>query len=212
MGEKKITDVQIQKNNKNRVNVYVEGEYLFACSTEIVFTYHIEKGKSIDLEEIKSIIENDNFIKCKDTALRIIEKNYKTEKEIKEKLVLKGYDELNIEKVIDFLKEYAFVDDYKYAEAYIKEKSRAQGSRKIYYALVAKGIKEDIIKEKLGTNPGNEKEAAIILCEKKYNTLMKSSNPIDNKKLYKKLCDFLLSKGFGYEIIKDVVNLKLKEE
>ena len=88
-----ITKVEVQKNNKNRVNVYVDDEYVFSCDAELVYKYDLKKQKSIQLEELKEIIADDNYIKAKNMALRYIERAYKTEKEMKDKLINKGYDE-----------------------------------------------------------------------------------------------------------------------
>lgn len=211
--KKLITEVQIQKGNKERVNIYADNEYLFSCSTHMVFAHHIEKGKTIELEDIKQIIHQDNYEKCKDAALRTIEKYYKTEKEIKDRLLLKGYDEITIDDVMSFLREYNFTNDDKYVEMYIKDKIGVHGKKKIYYNLLSKGISEEIIKEKLDlTSTDEEKKGIMALCEKKYNTLIHSKDASDSRKLYRKLCSFLLSKGFDYEMVKDVVNKKLKEE
>lgn len=43
--EKIITKVEVQKNNKNRVNVYVDEEYAFSCAAEVVYKYDLKKGK-----------------------------------------------------------------------------------------------------------------------------------------------------------------------
>lgn len=46
--KKIITKVEIQKRNKDRVNVYINHEFAFACSAELVYIHNIEKGKSVD--------------------------------------------------------------------------------------------------------------------------------------------------------------------
>lgn len=39
----KITNVEVQKKNKNRVNVYIDEEFAFGCDAEIVYKYGIKK-------------------------------------------------------------------------------------------------------------------------------------------------------------------------
>ena len=99
-----ITKIELQKRTKDRVNVYINEEFAFACSAEIIYTYSLSKDKNIDMDYLKEIIDEDNYIKCKSYALKIIERTYKTEKQIFDKLAQKEYDEKIINKTIDFLK------------------------------------------------------------------------------------------------------------
>lgn len=201
----KITKIELQKRNKNRVNVYVNEEFLFSCSAEIIYRYNLKSGENIDIPFIEKIIEEDNFIKCKNDSLKFMERSYKTEKQIYDKLLIKGYDSKTIERVMSFLKEYNFIDDSKYVDMYIKEKSKLQGKNKIKYSLLQKGINESIIRNKLEYMGSNtEAEALAKIAENKYNQLIKRED--DKKKLYKKLGDFLIRKGYSYEDIKPILN------
>lgn len=205
-----ISKIEVQKKNKDRVNVYIDGEYAFPCSSEVIFLHSIKVGKVVDFNNLQEIINMDNYIKCKNSALRIIEKSYKSQKQIYDKLVQKDYDENTIEKVLAFLKEYNLLDDGKYAEAYIKDKIKDQGYNKIKYSLINKGISKELIQEKLNLIDSEEEEqVAINLAEKKYIILLKSE--IDSKKIYKKLGDYLIRKGYKFEIVKAVLNKILKE-
>lgn len=53
-------------------------------------------------------------------------KTYKTEKELRDKLTEKGFEEDTIKRAIEFLKEYNLLNDEKYAEMYIKDRLRSQ--------------------------------------------------------------------------------------
>lgn len=206
----KITNIEVQKKNKKRVNVYVDEEFSFACDAELVYRYKLSKGKVIDLERIRAIVNEDNLIKCKNSALRVIEKAYKTEREIVSKLTEKGYEPKVIEETLIFLKEYNFLDDRKYVDLYINDKAKTQGRNKILYTLIRKGIDENIIKQRLASiDMEDEKLAAIKLCEKKYIQISKKE---ENKYILgQKLIRFIVSKGYNYElaneVVKEVLNL-----
>ena len=205
-----ISKIEVQKKNKERVNVYIDGEYAFPCNSEVIFLHRVKVGQVIDVDNLQEIINMDEYIKCKNSALRIIEKSYKTRKQIYDKLIKKDYDKVAIEKALDFLNEYKLLDDEKYAEAYIKEKIRSQGKNKIKYALISRGISEEIIQEKLSLIDGEEEEqTAIILAEKKYRLLLR--NEEDSKKIYKKLGDYLISRGYKFQLIKTVLNKVIKD-
>lgn len=211
---RKVTKIELQKKNKNRVNVYLDGEYAFSCSTELIYTEKINMGDKLDLQKLKRLIEEDDYIKCKNDSLNVLEKTYKTENEIRNKLVVKGYEEATINKVMAFLKEYNFLDDSKFCDLYIKEKLRTQSRNKIKYDLIRRGIEERLVKEKLETVKDiqeNVEESSIFeLARKKYEIVKK--NEADKRKQYKKMSEFLLRKGYSWEDVKKVLNFLLQYE
>lgn len=208
--ESKITKIEIQKRNKDRVNVYINEDYSFSCSSELVFSEGLKSDLVVDIGFLKNIVDEDNYLCAKNRALKLIEKSYKSEKEIMDKLVLKDYNEVTVNRVLNFLKSYNFVDDLKYVDLYIKEKSRTQGSKKIKYALIKKGISEKIIDEKLNTIPKElQIEAANNSAAKKLKVLLKTE--ISYTKIYSKLANFLVRLGFDNGIVKEVVTRLLIE-
>lgn len=200
----KITSIEVQKRNVNRVNVYVDEAFTFAFDAELIYKQGIQKDSVIDVEAIKEIVKEDEFIKCKNSALRTVEKTYKTEKELRDKLTEKGFEEDTIKRAIEFLKEYNLLNDEKYAEMYIKDRLRSQGRNKIKYALIRKGVSEDILLDKLSNiDSEDENDTAFKLAEKKYNILKKKES--DKYKLSQKLFRFLLSKGYDYDCCNSIV-------
>ena len=200
----KITSIEVQKRNVNRVNVYVDEAFNFACDAELIYKQGIQKDSIIDIEAIKEIVKEDEFIKCKNSAIRTVEKTYKTEKELRDKLTEKGFEEDTIKRAIEFLKEYNLLNDEKYAEMYIKDRLRSQGRNKIKYALIRKGVSEDILLDKLSNiDTEDENDTAFKLAEKKYNILKKKES--DKYKLSQKLFRFLLSKGYDYDCCNSIV-------
>jgi regulatory protein len=199
-----ITKIESQKRNKDRANIYIDNDYAFSLSCELVYKEGLKVNEKVDIEKIKIIAQKDNYLKCKNTALRIVEKAYKSERELKDKLLLKGYDNESIDKSIKFLKEYNFLSDNNYAKMYVKDKSRIQGKKKIKFDLIKKGINDNIIEEEISNiDMEDERTGAYNLAIKKYNTISKRED--DKFKLSQKLYRFLLSKGYDYDTVSYVV-------
>jgi regulatory protein len=199
-----ITKIEIGKKNKERVNIYIDEEYAFSLSLELVYKENLKINEKVDIEKLRVLAKEDNYIKCKNSAIRIIERSYKSEKEMKDKLFLKGYDESAIERTLDFLREYNFLNDENYARSYVKDKIRVEGKRKIKYTLIRKGIDDNLIEDELSKVLSDDlKEAALGLALKKYNTLKKREN--DKYKLSQKLYRFLMSKGYDFDLVSQVV-------
>lgn len=200
----KITKIEVQKKNKERVNLFLDEEYAFSLSIELVYKEGLKKNDEIDSKKLEILADKESSIRCKSSALRIIEKSYKTEKEVIEKLKGKGYGDNAINKSIEFLKEYNFINDLNYTKLFIKDKLNSMGSQKIKYTLLQKGISKELIEEQLSnSDKENEKDVAFNLAKKKVDLLRKKEN--DNYKISGKLYRYLISKGYEYDITNEVV-------
>lgn len=201
----KITKIEIQKKNLDRVNIYINEEYYFSCHKELVFKLNLKVGSNVDLNVVNKAIIEDDFIKCKNYALKIIDKTSKTSKQIKLKLIQKGFSEESILKTINFLCEYKFIDDEKYTELYINQNIKRWGKNKIKYSLITKGIDEEIINEYLRKlDKEDEIEIGKNLALKKYISIVKTEK--DRNKINRKLYSYLISKGYSFEYAKNIVD------
>lgn len=205
----KITSIEVQKKNKDRVNVFVDYEFAFACNMELIYKEGISKGSIIDEERIKEIVYKEEKLKAKSTALKILERTLKTESEIREKLTERGYDENITEETIEFLKSYNFINDENYVKLFVKEKLKSKGKNKIKFDLQQKGVDSHLISEAfLEISDDVEHLKAKELCIKKYNILKKSTD--DERKIKEKLFRYLVSRGYDFSlsngIIKETIN------
>ena len=204
-----ITEISVQKKNKNRCNIYIDNVFAFGVCNELIYKENLKVGMMVDEEKLKKIAYEENLINCKETALKIIERSYKTKKEMTKRLLEKGYNLEEINETLKFLEEYNFINDESYAKAFIKDKTKTQGKQKIKYALKNKGVSEEIIEEELSNvDMEKEKENAKILALKKYNVLIKREN--DKYKIKEKIIRFLISRGYNYEVAKDAVKEMLE--
>ncbi|MBY0754927.1 recombination regulator RecX [Clostridium sardiniense] len=210
----KITKIEAGKRNKDRANIYIDDEYAFSVNMEIVYKFGLREKEEVDREKLLQISILENLSKCKETALRTVERSYKTEKEIRDKLLLKEFDEETIEKTVEFLKEYGFIDDSKFVRMFVKDRIKNQGKNKIKYALLQKGINKYLIDEVFGElDRDDEIKRAIELCEKKYLSIIKRES--DDFKIKNKITRYLLGRGYDYDIAKECIGevyLKYKGE
>lgn len=200
----KITKIETGKRNKERVNVYIDDEYAFSINMELVYKFGLKVNEEVNKEKLIEISKSENLSKCKESALRTIERSYKTEKEIRDKLLAKEFDIETVDSTINFLIEYGFIDDSKFVSMYIKDRIRTQGRNKIRYSLISKGVNKLLIEEAFSTlDRDDEMERAIILCEKKYLNISKRED--DDFKIKNKLTRYLLGRGYDYDIAKEVI-------
>lgn len=107
---------------------------------------------------------------AKDDALKWLAGKMRTEHEVRQRLLKKGFQEDEVQETIDYLKGYRYLDDDNYTEAYIRDKCRfsPSGRYKLYQALRLKGIDKARIQMALQSEfpEETEKELAYKLALK----------------------------------------------
>lgn len=205
-----ITKIEVQKKNQERVNIYVDEKFFMAIYKELVFTFNLKKGDNIEEDNLRQILNDEMFLKGKNKALNILSKSSQSEKKIREKLV-EDFEEDVIDRVIEFLKKYNFINDDELASKIVNTNVNLNkyGKNKIKQNLYNKGIEKSAIDEAISNiDQDSEYENALYLAEKRY-ARVKNEDP---KKAYSKIANHLAYKGFNYDIIKRVLNKVLKSD
>lgn len=131
----------------------------------------------------------------------------RTQKEVAERLKFWGADKEQADEIIVWLIEENFINEGRFAKQYAGSKFRIKkwGKLKIKYALRSKGVSENCIKEAMQDISSEEyKECIIKLSENKRQSISSDTSPIITKK---KILDYLQTKGFEYNDIKNALNL-----
>ena len=90
-----------------------------------------------------------------------------------------------------------------------KSKSKNWSIKKIKSELIKSGLASKLIDEIFSKEPSDsDSENAMKLARKKYGILIKRN--LEPKELRNKLSTYLFSKGFDYDLIKEVCNQLLK--
>lgn len=144
------------------------------------------------------------MINCRDYALKVIEFKDRTEKEIREKLTQKGYDENITEDEIAFLKDYGFINDLRYAQRFVSDAINLKkwGKARIRAELLRKGVDREII--------DNAVEDAFIDVDddrllKEMQRRFKNSD-LSNIKERTRIFNFYMRRGFSPDEIKGAMN------
>ena len=199
-----ITKIEQQKKNQDRVNIYVNDEFFTAIYKELVFTFNLKKGDEIDENNLKTILDDEMYLKAKNKALNILSKADQSEKKIREKLH-DDFEESTIDKVIEFLRRNKFIDDNLLAQKIINTNLNLNkcGKNRIKQNLYNKGLDASSIIEAMSEIDSDiEFENAMHLAKKRYERVKNE----DSRKIYQKLSQHLAYKGFDYDIIKRVLN------
>lgn len=133
-------------------------------------------------------------------------KNIKTKKDVYDYLIRKGFSDEETSEVCDYIEEVGLVDDDLYVKFFVEDSFRIKnkGARKIVYELKQRGIDDDKIEEAIEEASDMEYEALKEAYERKLEATKSETDPYKRKN---KIIRFLISKGFDYSDIKDIVDL-----
>ena len=123
------------------------------------------------------------------------------QQEMHDKMKRWGLDETVRQRVVDRLVRERYVDDERYARAYVKDKIRYQkwGRRKVQQGLWLKHIAESIQQQVLGEVDDEEYLTVLKpLLKQKRKTIKAQSDYELNQKLLR----FALGRGFTFDIIR----------
>lgn len=198
-----ITKIEVQKRNKNRVNLYLDDEFFCGLSLETVMRNHLKEGQQVSEQNIEYLKNETEKQVALEKATGYIAKCQKTKKQINDYLLKKGFEEDIVEYVLEKLGEYHFVDDELFAKNYVKAKSKSCGKRKLEYELKHKGVEEQIISDSIENFCEDEKTVVPVL--EKY----LKNKPLDLK-TKQKAFRFLMSHGYSSDVASAAISRKYK--
>ena len=106
--------------DKRRSKVFVDEEAAFVLYKGELRRYRIEEGEELSEEQHGRILEEVLMKRGKERALYLLKDRDRTEAEIRKKLKEGFYPQQVIDRTMDFLKEYGFVDDLEFGRRYIE--------------------------------------------------------------------------------------------
>lgn len=207
---KTITKIATQQKAKNRFNIYLDDEYAFSVSEDVLIKYHLHKGLELSDDEIETIIQADNFHRFYTMALHYLSYRMRSEREMRNYLSEKDVSEEIVHEIIEKLKKEKLLNDKDFANAFVQDRilHTSKGPTLIAQELKKKGIRDEIIQEVLKNYTYElQLEKVTKLAEKFLHRKSKHSH----QKRFEQLKLRLIQSGFSQEIINNVIS-DMKEE
>ncbi len=195
----KITAIEPQKRNPQRVNIYLDGEFAFGL-TRLVAAW-LKVGDELTAEKIATLQEADTREQALQYALRLLGYRARTEAELRQRMQQRGWSEAIIEEALERLRQNGLLDDVDFAHAWVENRQtfRPRSARLLRQELRRKGLDEHVIQEALDEV---EEEAAAYAAARPRAQRLRG---LDSRSFRQKLIAYLTRRGFSYEIAKTVV-------
>ena len=202
----KVTLLERQKKNSERVNVYLDGEFAFGLN--IMDALQLKKGQELDEQSIAELQHKDEIVKAIDVAVNLLSYRPRSKHEIRQKLRKKEYEEIVIETAIERMVTRGYLDDHAFARFWIESRNRSKprGKRALSYELRNKGVSDAIIRELL-EDMVDETAGAYDAAQKRIRRMRGKTQYVFKQKVGA----FLQRRGFNYEAVNQALETIIEE-
>lgn len=195
----------IQEVTKAKVKVFIDSEFAFVLYKGELRTYGICEERELSEETYRVIVDEVLTKRAKLRCMYLLKSRDYTKHGLMEKLRKEYYSEDIIEKALAYVISYGYVDDERYARAYINYAGKSKSRKQIEFDLMKKGVAKDDIAaafDELEESEDLVSEESLIralLVKKHY----KNEDATTEER--RKIIGFLYRKGFSLDKIYKVV-------
>ncbi|MCA9859328.1 MAG: RecX family transcriptional regulator [Thermomicrobiales bacterium] len=205
-----VTSIEAQKNSTTRYSIFLDGEFAFGVSRDLLLESGLSKGVFVDRDAIDRILAKDAVDRAVASAMRALEQRMQTRLELRTRLMRKGFESETIDTAMERLSNYGYLNDERFAELWIENRlaHRPRGRRMLEQELRQKGIDRQIIQETVANMEIDDRSAAIELATKR----LRSVQGLPAAEQKKKLTGILARKGFDFGTIRFTLETVLEED
>ena len=196
---RKITAIEAQKRNSNRVNIHLDGEFAFGL--ERITAAWLRVGQELDEKKIEQLQAEDARDRALQQALLFLSYRVRSESEIRRNLQKHEIPEAVITETLERLRRDGLANDNQFARAWVENRStfRPHSRRLMALELRQKGLDDEAAKSALENV--NDEALAYEAAQKRANRL----KGLEWSEFRTKLSGFLARRGFSYSVIAPLV-------
>ena len=190
------------KLTKGRAKICLDNGADFVLYKKEYEAYGIEEGAFLPEEKYQEICQEILIPRCKKRGLHLLEKQDRTEKNLRDKLSEGGYPEAVIDIAIDYINSFGYIDDARMAASHIRFYQDSRSRQRLKQDLLSKGVSAEVIERVLDEEYTADEQELIksLLIKKGYDS--ENATYEQRAKMYR----FLMSRGFSSDSINRVLN------
>ena len=202
----KITAIEPQQKNPQRVNVYLNGEFVFGLAA--IVAAWLKVGQELSEEKIASLKAEDEREVTYRKALHYLSYRPRSSAEVRQNLTKRGVSESLTEETVNRLLSAGLVNDETFARAWVENRNafRPRSQSALQMELRRKGLSDETIQSVLDEQV--DEEALAFVAARKYARRLAS---LEWPEFRQKLGGFLARRGFSYTTLAPVVSEVWKE-
>lgn len=198
----RITALRISPGRRKRVKISLDDRPGFSLEAEVVVQEGLRTGQELSQGQIEALKRQGQFQRCLNAAGHYLSYRPRSESELRQRLIRRGFDADDVATVLAKLKGQGLVDDTAFAQFW--KDNRQQFSPRSQWLtrreLRQKGVSDDIIDQVLSTL--DDGDSAYQAARARAGRLSLS----DKQEFGRRLGGYLKRRGFGYGVIRQVVD------
>jgi regulatory protein len=202
----KISGIEPQQRNKNRVSVFVDGEYFGSLTAITCAQWGLSVGSILDEAQWADIQRQNEAQQAFDRALTYLERSARSREEIVRHLTDRGFEPAAIEPAMEKLDRYGYVNDKALAQALVRDRTavRSSGRRQLEQTLYRRRIPKQIRDEVLGEiSEQDEQDGVRRLLPQ---MLRRYAGEQDVRQKKRKIAAALQRRGYGWDVISPLLD------
>ena len=196
------------------MNLYADGEFLLGVAADTLIRFGLRKGDEITPATVRAIERAEELLGAKTAAMRLLGVRPRTVREIRDALREKEFADDVAAETISALSASGLLDDAAFARAYIRNTLalRPAGRILLKRKLLLLGVDRALADEAVGEilRGIDQAEAAKRAAEKFL--ARKRRRPAEERRLAGQLVEFLLRRGYPWEIAREASRRAMKGE
>lgn len=201
-----VTRVAQQQRDPERVSVFIDGRFAFGIAYALAVEAGLRKGLYLSAEAQAELLERQRAFGARAAALDFLSHRARTTAEVRRALLRKGYDADVADDTVAALVAAGYLDDAAYAAAYVRGRfaGRGHGPARLRQDLAQRGVDRALIDAALAALEAEEDLAEAVRhhAERRWRALAAEPDPA---KRARKTLDFLLRRGFAYDLAREAL-------
>ena len=201
----KITAIEPQVRDAERVNVFVDGRFLLGVKAEVLKQLGLEVEQELLPEQLEMLRYEETLQQAVERAYNFLSYRPRSREEVRRYLRRKETPTEVIDAALAKLDRLDLVNDEAFTSFWVenREQFSPRGARALKNELRMKGVERGVVDEMITGD--KDEELALKAGRKKALSLMHAPT-IDFATFRNRLGSFLQRRGFGYDVTKRTVS------
>ncbi|HYK86589.1 MAG TPA: RecX family transcriptional regulator, partial [Ktedonobacteraceae bacterium] len=201
----KITAIEPQVRDTERVNVFVDGRFLLGVKAELLKQMGLEVEQELSPAQLEQLRYEEALQQAVERAYNFLSYRPRSREEVRRYLRRKETPTQVIDAALAKLDRLDLVNDEAFTSFWVenREQFSPRGARALKNELRMKGVERAVVDEMITGD--NDEELALKAGRKKALSLLRIPE-IDFATFRNRLGSFLQRRGFGYDVTKRTVS------
>jgi regulatory protein len=199
-----ITKIKRIRGKRALYGIYIDGSPAIELSDWTIGKFGLRIGDDLDEQSIDMLKTTEAETRAKNIAINYLSYRPRSSKEVIVHLTKKGFEPECAESVTRHLQSLKMIDDNQFAHAFVRDrlKRKPTGQALLRQQLLMKGIQSSMAEKVLTelVSFQSQQESALQAAKRKIQLTQHLKKNINKEKRKKRILDFLLRRGFSYEI------------